>query len=701
MTVKKWTLVLLCTAALSHRVSGEPHQIVLKPFGIGPIVGGELVPLMGKERFNDGQLRNLKFFVNAQEIQYSSVSADKVYLFIPKDLATGDYQIRVIKHAEKQSMIEFAQTVHIVSGVETQIEEKTAQIGPGGGKLATSDLEIVLPPNDQRGEITLTLTEVTAPLPRKAFLTASQAYPLNKLGLPPVASERTFRIESSGDPLSQIIVRAKVADSFSTLIPAGFEPEIWYESVECGGDEGEELHEYAPLSADWLASAKQLVATLPADSLLYPCGEGVTASRMVANSIPVLRIEFRLATRKVTNLEGCINVNVIRPVSPDITVSRSDAVSLEASLDFKVPSPLTNPSSYPLPSSITSAFGVRQGVLHGGVDIRSRIGDPVFAAEAGTIEFVGTDVNAVQRSKPFRCSSGKVLTHYDKGFYVVLRHDDQTATRYIHLLDQSAAPGVTDGARVAAGQQIAQSSNSGSSCDPHLHFSYMVCSSRRDDVIDPQPWLTANTPTPAQYLKDWNVLVLINGQDVATTRQPIASQSFRYITSFPAAQLTNLAENVIYPLLLVLEDAKKNRQTLFHGTLKITPALTGNRQLRVEVTWSKPVNLVLMAEQMGGWWTLVWMANGVGGSNYAAIENSSVSLPPQPGGPMGIIIDNARSVYRFFVGAYCRDLPLTVTANVTFEGQPFAQWRELIHLADGDSCLGNDKRVYLGLFYKP
>jgi murein DD-endopeptidase MepM/ murein hydrolase activator NlpD len=57
--------------------------------------------------------------------------------------------------------------------------------------------------------------------------------------------------------------------------------------------------------------------------------------------------------------------------------------------------------------------------------------------------------------------------------WVMVRHDDGTVARYIHLTQNGAL--VELGDRVVRGQAIGLSGNSGASTGPHLHFDVQAC----------------------------------------------------------------------------------------------------------------------------------------------------------------------------------------------------------------------------------
>jgi murein DD-endopeptidase MepM/ murein hydrolase activator NlpD len=102
--------------------------------------------------------------------------------------------------------------------------------------------------------------------------------------------------------------------------------------------------------------------------------------------------------------------------------------------------------------AITSNYGWRTSpithsrLFHNGLDIRGRVGQPVYAAMSGRVSFVGYD--AVY------------------GNHIVIAHHSGYRTMYAHL----SAVNVKQGARVSTGQTIGRVGNTGASTGPHLHF---------------------------------------------------------------------------------------------------------------------------------------------------------------------------------------------------------------------------------------
>ena len=88
------------------------------------------------------------------------------------------------------------------------------------------------------------------------------------------------------------------------------------------------------------------------------------------------------------------------------------------------------------------------------IDIAMPEGTPIVAARAGVVV-------RIENSQSGRGNN-------PSGNYVRILHDDGTMGVYLHLMRGSVS--VAEGTRVAVGQQIARSGNTGNSTGPHLHF---------------------------------------------------------------------------------------------------------------------------------------------------------------------------------------------------------------------------------------
>lgn len=97
------------------------------------------------------------------------------------------------------------------------------------------------------------------------------------------------------------------------------------------------------------------------------------------------------------------------------------------------------------------------------LDFAAEIGTPVLAARAGTVMQVESD---------FSKAGLKRERYGGRANFVRILHDDGTMALYAHLKADGAL--VRVGQRVAAGQQIGLSGNTGFTTGPHLHFVVQV-----------------------------------------------------------------------------------------------------------------------------------------------------------------------------------------------------------------------------------
>jgi murein DD-endopeptidase MepM/ murein hydrolase activator NlpD len=95
---------------------------------------------------------------------------------------------------------------------------------------------------------------------------------------------------------------------------------------------------------------------------------------------------------------------------------------------------------------VSSPFGIRNGVMHHGVDIVAAVGSPVRAADDGTVIFVGH----------LRGYGNAVILQHSGGYVTVYGHNQRNLVRY--------------GAEVVRGQVIAELGSTGRATGPNLHF---------------------------------------------------------------------------------------------------------------------------------------------------------------------------------------------------------------------------------------
>jgi murein DD-endopeptidase MepM/ murein hydrolase activator NlpD len=95
---------------------------------------------------------------------------------------------------------------------------------------------------------------------------------------------------------------------------------------------------------------------------------------------------------------------------------------------------------------VSSPFGIRNGVMHDGVDIAAGAGSPVRAADDGTVIFTGH----------LRGYGNAVILQHSGGYVTVYGHNQRNLVRY--------------GEEVVRGQIIAQLGSTGRATGPNLHF---------------------------------------------------------------------------------------------------------------------------------------------------------------------------------------------------------------------------------------
>ena len=103
--------------------------------------------------------------------------------------------------------------------------------------------------------------------------------------------------------------------------------------------------------------------------------------------------------------------------------------------------------------------------MHNGVDLGASSGEPVYAAKAGTITYVTTNVPGYSTTQAY-------------GNYITIEHEDGSQTRYAHLLYQSIPSTIVVGAEVQQGQMIGKVGSTGGSTGPHLHYEIFINGSR-------------------------------------------------------------------------------------------------------------------------------------------------------------------------------------------------------------------------------
>ena len=102
--------------------------------------------------------------------------------------------------------------------------------------------------------------------------------------------------------------------------------------------------------------------------------------------------------------------------------------------------------AWPASGAATSEYGPRWGRMHRGIDIDGNTGDPIYAAQSGTVTYTGW--------------------YYGYGNMTLVRHGDGVTAAYAH----QSSIGVSTGQQVTRGQVIGRIGTTGNVTGSHLHF---------------------------------------------------------------------------------------------------------------------------------------------------------------------------------------------------------------------------------------
>jgi len=115
---------------------------------------------------------------------------------------------------------------------------------------------------------------------------------------------------------------------------------------------------------------------------------------------------------------------------------------------------------WPVYGKITSRFGMRNGVIHKGIDISAPEGTAVLASDEGVVIY-----------------SGNTIRSY--GNMIIIKHKGGFSTIYAH----NKINLVKEKDRVKRGQKIAQVGATGNAKGPHLHFEIRKNNKAKDPLL--------------------------------------------------------------------------------------------------------------------------------------------------------------------------------------------------------------------------
>lgn len=544
------------------------HPITLEAAAI--VYPGDTLTLGGKQRFNNGQMNSLSFYVGSVQVDPERVDASTVRLVVP-ELPPGIHAVRVVKHDRNpgRDIIEFSGEIEV--GGDRVLSSVSETISPGGGRVQLPDVaRIDLLEDGSRPSVTFTLEHASSPALKKYFMD----YLRNGVGildvnLPPVAAENFVRIKASEAFPGTMGLKMKVPAEVLNAMTPEFEPEMYAEFVHNGADD-EAFTEMVGLLAEYNPETGEVSAPLP-NKYFTPAEEtpaaqtARTSLMSAAAAAAPLRVEavIRVSLRRTrTDRELTVRGTLTMPDKTAMEATARETINLAGKFNTVVPRVLQNPTVHD-PFVVTSPFGPN----HGGTDLRTRDGEAVMAAADGEVTAIAFD--------PFRPGRVNRLGQPQSGgFYIRIRHDDGNVTGYLHLIENSNL--VQVGARVTAGQQIARGDSTGGVSGPHLHLNYTVDGARASAV----PFLRVGTPE--EYYSQLSLIASIDGTPIEATRRRItASRDFEYAAPLDLSLLT-LQPGKTYPFVINVVNAEDNYVPLYRGTLKIKTTA-----LRVVLTWDK------------------------------------------------------------------------------------------------------------------
>ncbi len=210
------------------------------------------------------------------------------------------------------------------------------------------------------------------------------------------------------------------------------------------------------LSSYSLIRPGQVLEILPFTGVTHTVGRGETLG-WIAN-------KYDVESEKIMKANDMANANQLsvgeKLLIPDgskssytsrTTTTTTSYTGVSAIRDI-VKSPSATPTSGNKMNWPTQGHRITQyySWRHHGLDIANNTGTPIYAADAGTVEYAGW-------------SNGY-------GYNVVINHGGGKKTRYAHL----SRFFVDKGASVSKGENIASMGNTGWSTGPHLHFEVII-----------------------------------------------------------------------------------------------------------------------------------------------------------------------------------------------------------------------------------
>ena len=152
-----------------------------------------------------------------------------------------------------------------------------------------------------------------------------------------------------------------------------------------------------------------------------------------------------------------------------LCVATGGCVGSSANPNAKKPSGLLFSNSsgltWPTEGKIISHFGMRNGRMHNGIDIKGQVNSPIYAVDRGKVIFAG------------------FMTGY--GLSLIIKHE-----HFFSLYGHCSEIKVKKNNFVRKGQTIASTGSTGNASTDHLHFEYH---NANKEALNPMNYLEAQT----------------------------------------------------------------------------------------------------------------------------------------------------------------------------------------------------------------
>src|SRR5215469_10681740 len=175
------------------------------------------------------------------------------------------------------------------------------------------------------------------------------------------------------------------------------------------------------------------------------------ATHVVARGETIYRIahQYGLSTDRLMQANGINDPRQLTVGQVLVIPERSVVASSEPGFAAEqwIPPRAARQFAWPVDSgTVSSPFGIRNGVMHDGVDISAPAGTPVNAADDGVVIFCGH----------MRGYGNVVILQHTNGYVTVYGHNQRNL--------------VSNGESVKRGQEIGELGSTGRASAPNLHF---------------------------------------------------------------------------------------------------------------------------------------------------------------------------------------------------------------------------------------